>query len=505
MPASTACYQLVSGSDAIRLWLGTLAVTAPPAVDGWRVDGVPVPPARITALRPMQSVRAGELLRGDPERAFSGVYEIAGVPAGAYSTIEVIVAGERLVRRVKSLPARLELGGDPLTVLLVSCYHYTTDGGLYGQLLPRIVRGATPPDLCIFMGDQVYLDLPTLRDFQDDAAWLARKFEQDYALNWFSGTFTEGLGLAPMAFVPDDHEYWNNFPHASPFIQNSWSEDSRQRWRRAARACYEGFQLGSGRPLGEPLAFDVEPLSFLLLDSRSEREPLSSVDTPSGRDVDGASERDPDPARLLSPEAERQLRDWGERIAGNASMVGGVLVTGQSLLEDPVGGVTGSVADYALANWKKPYTALLETLARITDSGKQVLLLTGDVHWGRVTSVRDRRRDVTVMHEIITSPASLVETVGSDQVSDVIGTVKSWLGGGNPWPRHSDGKKPPSHLPHSGQRLRTETWRVHRGNQCAVLRLARRGSGVSVEYTFHPFAGASVPTTTGRLELLPTS
>jgi hypothetical protein len=37
-----------------------------------------------------------------------------------------------------------------------------------------------------------------------------------------------------------------------------------------------------------------------------------------------------------------------------------------------------------------------------------------------------------------------------------------------------------------------------------VLRLARRGSGVSVEYTFHPFAGADVQATTGRFELLPT-
>jgi hypothetical protein len=179
------------------------------------------------------------------------------------------------------------------------------------------------------------------------------------------------------------------------------------------------------------------------------------------------------------------------------------VVTGQSLLEDPVGGVKGSIADYALADYQGAYTALLDALTTITDRGKQVLLLTGDVHWGRVTSVLDRRRDVRIMHEVITSPASLVATVGSDQVADVIGTVKGWFGANDPWPRHSDGKKPPSHLPHSSQRFRTEAWRTHRGNQCAVLRLARRGSGVTVEYTFHPLATTDVPPTTGRFDLSP--
>jgi PhoD-like phosphatase len=484
MAGSTACYQLASPPGTLRLWLGAFPATAPPAVGGWQIDGTPVPPAQITALRRMQSVRAGALVKGNPGRAFSGVYEITGIASPAHSKIEVTVGGERVVRRAKSLPKRLELGGDALTMLLVSCYHYTTDGRLYGQLLPRIVRGATPPDLCMFMGDQVYLDLPTIQDFHDDPAWLADKFERDYVRNWFSGAFTEGLGLAPLAFVPDDHEYWNNFPHVSPLIQNSWSAAGQDNWRRAARACYEGFQLGFSGALGEALSFDVEPLSFLLLDSRSER--------------------DTDLKRLLSSAAEAQLNAWAAHVAGNGNLVGGVMVTGQTLLEDAVGGVKGAIADYALADYAGPYAALLKTLAAITDSGKQVLLLTGDVHWGRITSIRDRRRDVTVMHEVITSPASLVATVGSDQVADVIGAVKTWFGMGDPWPRHGDGKKPPSHLPHSSQRFRTEAWRAHRGNQCAVLRLARRGSGVSVEYTFHPFAGAGVPATTGRFELLPT-
>ena len=60
-------------------------------------------------------------------------------------------------------------------------------------------------------------------------------------------------------------------------------------------------------------------------------------------------------------------------------------------------------------------------------------------------------------------------------------------------------------------RWRTETWDAtrdaHRGNQCTMLRMTRRGSGVTVDYTFHPLArtSKSVPSLTGRFELLRTA
>ena len=54
-----------------------------------------------------------------------------------------------------------------------------------------------------------------------------------------------------------------------------------------------------------------------------------------------------------------------------------------------------------------------------------------------------------------------------------------------------------SHLPHSKQRFRTEAWRAHRGNQCAMLRIARRGSSVSIGTTFYPLAGGGLPVTAG--------
>ena len=214
-------------------------------------------------------------------------------------------------------------------------------------------------------------------------------------------------------------------------VSNSWAQPGRDRWEAAARACYEGFQHGSGDLLGSPLELDIAPLSFLMLDSRTDR--------------------DRDMSRLLRPEVSTQVADWADRVARDSRFVAAVVVTGQSLLEDEVSAVTGSIADYALANYKKPYQALLRALGTIAGAGKQVLLLTGDVHWGRVTTVGDRQRvpEATVFHELISSPASLVETIGADQVATAIGVVKGWFGADDPWPRHGDAVAPPPHLPHA--------------------------------------------------------
>jgi len=66
---------------------------------------------------------------------------------------------------------------------------------------------------------------------------LAEKFEKDYTINWSEPlAYANVLGAAPSISIPDDHEYWNNYPHASPFIQNAWSQEGRDNWREAAQS-----------------------------------------------------------------------------------------------------------------------------------------------------------------------------------------------------------------------------------------------------------------------------
>ena len=106
-------------------------------------------------------------------------------------------------------------------------------------------------------------------------------------LNW-AGPYA---GAAPRSVsMPDDHEYWNNFPHAAPLIQNSWQESSRENWRRAARAAFEGFQRQYPAESGEAVIIDVDPLSFSLADTRTDK--------------------DPDRKSTMSSNQRRRLDDW---------------------------------------------------------------------------------------------------------------------------------------------------------------------------------------------------
>src|SRR5258707_13942556 len=60
-----------------------------------------------------------------------------------------------------------------------------------------------------------YTTLFRSKDFLDDKKWLADKFEQDYSLNWRGPlAYTNVLAAAPSISLPDDHEYWNNYPRS---------------------------------------------------------------------------------------------------------------------------------------------------------------------------------------------------------------------------------------------------------------------------------------------------
>jgi hypothetical protein len=161
------------------------------------------------------------------------------------------------------------------------------------------------------------------------------------------------LDAAPSVSIPDDHEYWNNFPHASPFIQNAWSHNGRERWRKAAQAMYRAFQLPYPNNLlpfpnnlGEAFLLDVHPLSFFIADTRS------------GKDPD---------RRFTMPESEhQQLNDWVDRVIAEKLL--GVFVSGQSVFEDPISSIKGAIADYELPNYED-FGRIMQTLQRIADAG----------------------------------------------------------------------------------------------------------------------------------------
>lgn len=410
---------------------------------------------------------------------FSGVYEFA-TPAGGEAELEVHVDG-RLAQRVtlRSLPTELpraaigSLTGDWLNVLIASCYHrHEAHKRVFQKALDRIPKDRRP-QLGLFLGDQVYLDLPTGKVFPKAAADLAALFLDDYLKNWNDLDSTDPIGLgalfaaAPHACVPDDHEYWNNYPHWAPAIAKSYSESGKGNWEQAAKALYRAFQSADAS-LDAPIEFDVPPLSFFLADSRTDR-------------LDSRTQ-------CMSPLTRKRLQTWVDRLMVKGLY--GVFATGQSLIGNEatwksrvdVLNLSGRFGDFSLSDYGDS-DDVAATILRAARPGRPILCLTGDVHFGRfVVGSRaglDRR---PAFLELISSPTALVRTVGVDEVERTKDRIAGLFGRSDPWPRHGPAKKPagefrPKRSAAGGTQHHVEmnAWRGQRGDHITVASFQARG------------------------------
>ena len=462
--------------DRVQVWVGVFGIKDAPVLR-WRLDGRDQT-ARV--LRRIESVRPPAMVEADVPRTFTGVYEFQGpgITPGASHRVELqakdtdgAVRGAQI--RVRTLPDQVPSGlSERFNVLLVSCFHLAKDReGYAGNVVAELARREKfRPDLTLLLGDQVYLDLPTFGIFGGGLRKLAKKFEKDYRLNWTgSRGYAQILGAAPTVSIPDDHEYWNNYPHAATVIGQTWTDGGRNNWQQAAKRMYEAFQLPQPGALGDAVVLDVPPLSFYLMDTRTLRAP--------------------DRKQVLSPSSLEGFRRWVTRVSGSGLF--GVIASGQPLLDKAAGKIKGGVADYTLPDYKD-YGPIARELARLADGGKQFLLLTGDVHWGRVTKGKDRNLNGrgTGFYEVISSPTSLVATIGKDQVQTIFGGIKSFFGRPDPFPRHAKPKKPPPFLAQAtlGHRFQCEMLHSQKGNQVTLLSFRQTGFGLELLVTYWPIS-----------------
>src|SRR6185369_3824251 len=385
-------------ADRLHVWVGLADVSPAPALT-WKLDGADVTP---TTLRPLAPALTGALAAAAATTVYTGFFELRGLPTGQSMRLEVAAGTERVERQVTTLPAQVPDGPqDHLNVLLLSCFHQLEDKtGTAGNVLSQMkVR----PHLTLFGGDQVYLDLPTLANFQDKLEWLGNKFQNDYLTNWFGDRRTsrdpreiapgypQVLALAPGVFMPDDHEYWNNYPFGATVIQNSWTEEGRDRWKLAADALYRAFQQNAAPGLGPSRVLEIAPLSILMLDTRSQRSMTSRT-----KDHD-----------LLGLSGRQALEGWVNGLVARAQDAQpwfGMLVTGQSFFSPPAGAVTGAIADYEYPDYQADYAFMLKQVERVTTAGLPVILATGDVHWGRMLRADDLSRPGAAVFEVVSSP-----------------------------------------------------------------------------------------------------
>ena len=269
----------------------------------------------------------------------------------------------------RTLPSRVpEKGRDAFTIALGSCFYHHRDGGRaaasYKALYER-GRNTIRPDVTVLTGDQVYLDIgfDSLSLIEKE---IRERIADDYALHWQAlGSL---LSRGGTWMLPDDHEYWNDFPFTDsllptllalklPHVRNSWTKAASDGVRNVQRSpVVESFTLGND-------------LSVCLADLRSRRSKH----------------------RLLPEVPFKSLLDW----AGSRTCPG-VLVLPQPLI------VEQNHVERNLRSYETQYARLLDALGSVRHD---VVVLSGDVHFGRIASVPIGKKGTRLV-EIISSPMS---------------------------------------------------------------------------------------------------
>ena len=268
-----------------------------------------------------------------------------------------------------TLPSRLPLKGKkPFTVGLGSCFYNHRDGGQAAASYKALYkRGADSvrPDITFLTGDQVYLDIgfDSLSLRPDE---VRQRIADDYAQHWQAlGSI---LNRGGTWMIPDDHEYWNDYPFYDsliptllalklPWVRKAWNTASRDAVKNIQRSPkVDIFSIG-------------KDLSICLADLRSFRKNK----------------------KMMPNQAFDQITTWAQSLKSP-----GVFVSPQPLI------VEKNPTERNLLSFQEQYTELLEALAH---SGHDIVLMSGDVHYGRIATVPLGNNGGRLV-EIIASPLS---------------------------------------------------------------------------------------------------
>lgn len=281
-----------------------------------------------------------------------------------------------------TLPDSIADMANGFTVGLGSCFYEEFDGGHVGLAYETLVKfneSTYKPHIKFMTGDQVYLDIGwdslsvVPKEIRDRIA-------NDYALHWqaLRGALRNGATW----FLSDDHEFWNNYPLVkglSPFIQALRIPTVKDAWRKTAKDGVKNVQRT------QPVrVFSIaNELSFCLADLRAFRTKTN-----------------------IMPEANfKDILNW----------VKGLTCPGVLVLSQPIMVKQSGNDDRNFVYYEKQYKKLIKALH---DAEHDVVVLSGDVHHGRISTVQFPNRDNKLI-EIVSSPMSNLSGISSIATSDI--------------------------------------------------------------------------------------
>lgn len=357
-------------STSVKVWLGALfpSIAKP---HHWRLR---VLDKRGNLVKTVSRTDGWERPFDKLKKRFYTIETIHGLPAGKQFTIEFETRSEKkyiLLERgyFRTLPNKIpNQQQKPFTIGVGSCFYSKHDGGQVGQAYQALYEHKDlSPDIKFLTGDQVYLDIG-LGWYPLDATDVQDRIADDYAESW--ELLRSMLRRGGTWMLADDHEYWNNYPYLKGFnpylVTLDLSSSFRKRWEHAA-------QLGVSivQQIKPIRTFDIgKDLSVCIADLRTERWDNG----------------------FLSNESFKLLSNWAKNLT-----TPGVLAIPQPLIAEK-----GGASDYSLPHWEVQYNELLQHLS---NCDHDIVVLTGDVHYGRIAEVKLGNSKGRLI-EVITSPMS---------------------------------------------------------------------------------------------------
>ena len=321
---------------------------------------------------------------------------------------------------VTTLPERLPKEEESVfTVLLGSCFYRPNDPhGMVGKTYTSIPEGRQP-EIKILCGDQVYLDNPwretTLkwyRAFIAPGLFRAELFRK-YENNWTQvrdedAGFRRLLRDGANYFISDDHEYWNGAPNFGVVAAIHTLRRSQRDWYfREAKTLFQAFQSTSS--LTE---FEIDPLSFCIADTRINRDVKSErfMDDDDLEAVKRWIKGLKGPGVLVIGQlvlaGENSIRTFRDK-----GLIGGTKAFFDRDLLDSIKSLPGDAESFLfdkdLPDYRPQYDKLIKY---IKESPHSIVVLTGDVHFGRVAHGKLKPGSENKFVEVISSPMQVVST-----------------------------------------------------------------------------------------------
>ncbi len=263
------------------------------------------------------------------------------------------------------------LAPEGMSFLVGSCFWLNDDkAGFYAAAVQELVQREQPV-FKILMGDQLYADV-----WPPSPDGVRRGIAAKYERYWGDAGYQALLRACPTFVTNDDHEFWNDYPEPQVQVPLSWPKHSPES-DPALHDFLDLYQTALNPEAKRWCRFDIAPVSFFIADTRSHRT-RSELPTPS----------------LMVDEQWADLEAWAAALAGP-----GVLVLPQPMMK-----AGGSKTDRCYADFLDDYGRLGDLFV---NSGHDILILTGDIHTGRLSraTIVGAGRDV---YELVASPGSLV-------------------------------------------------------------------------------------------------